>query len=149
MWGKTTEQKEWFSHHFLFRNNTYPLYCKHNWFIYSAGVNSEGKGLCQSSSSPPHQGSHNEPLRPSVCLVLTLCDPVDCSPLGSSVHGDSPGKNNGVRSHLLLQGVSPTQGSNPGLPHCRRILYQLIHQGSHGGVPQAWYCSAFIWLPCR
>lgn len=56
MWGKTTEQKEWFSHHFLFRNNTYPLYCKHNWFIYSAGVNSEGKGLCQSSSSPPHQG---------------------------------------------------------------------------------------------
>ena len=106
-------------------------------------------GYQPTASSPPPQGSHNKPLRPSVCLVLTLCDPVDCSPLGSSVHGDSPGKNNGVRSHPLLQGVFPTQGSNPGLPHCRRILYQLSHEGSHGGVPQAWYRSAFIWLPCR
>ena len=32
--------------------------------------------------------------------------------------------------HSLLQGIFPTQGSNPGLPHCRRILYQLSHQGS-------------------
>ena len=30
----------------------------------------------------------------------------------------------------LLQGIFPTQGPNPGLPHCRRILYQLSHQGS-------------------
>ena len=33
-------------------------------------------------------------------------------------------------SHSLLQGIFPTQGSNPGLPHCRRILYHLSHQGS-------------------
>ena len=33
-------------------------------------------------------------------------------------------------SHSLLQGIFPTQGSNPGLPHCSRILYQLGHQGS-------------------
>ena len=32
-----------------------------------------------------------------------LCDPVDCSPPGSSVHGDSPGKNTGVGCHFLLQ----------------------------------------------
>ena len=59
----------------------------------------------------------------------TLCDPMDCSPSGSSVHGDSPGKNR-VGCHFLLQGIFPTQGSNPGLPHCRRILYRLSHQGS-------------------
>ena len=57
----------------------------------------------------------------------TLCDPMDCSPPGSSVHGDSPGKNTGVGCHALLQGIFPTQGSNPGLPHCRQIFYQLNH----------------------
>ena len=51
-----------------------------------------------------------------VCSVaqscLTLCDPMDCSPPGSSVHGDSPGKNTGVGWHALLQGIFPTQGWN-------------------------------------
>ena len=36
---------------------------------------------------------------------------------------DSPGKSTGVGSHALLQGIFPTQGSNPGLPHCRWIIY--------------------------
>ena len=45
---------------------------------------------------------------------------------------NSPGQNTGVGSLSLLQGIFPTQGSNPGLPHCRRILYQLSHKG---------YCS--------
>jgi len=54
---------------------------------------------------------------------------MDCSPPGSSVHGDSPGKNTGVGGHALLQGIIPTQGLNPGLPHCRQIIYQLSHQG--------------------
>ena len=62
------------------------------------------------------------------CLIL--CDPMDCSPPGSSVHGDSPGKNTGVGCHALLQGIFPTQGSNPGLLHCRWILYRLSHQES-------------------
>ena len=69
-----------------------------------------------------------------LCLVallcLTLCYPMDCSPPGSSVHGDSPAKYTGVGCHALLQGIFPTQGSNTGLPHCRRILYQLSYQGS-------------------
>ena len=43
---------------------------------------------------------------------------------------NSPGQNTGVGSHSLLQGIFPTQGWNPGLPHCRRILYQLGYQGS-------------------
>ena len=43
---------------------------------------------------------------------------------------NSPGQNPGVGSHSLLQGIFPTQGSNPGLPHCRQILYQLSHKRS-------------------
>jgi len=43
---------------------------------------------------------------------------------------DSPGKNTGVGCHALLQGIFPTQGSNPCLPYCRRILYCLSYQGS-------------------
>ena len=42
---------------------------------------------------------------------------------------NSPGQNTGVGSLSLLQGIFPTQGSNPGLLHCRRILYQLSHKG--------------------
>ena len=48
----------------------------------------------------------------------------------SSVHGDSPGKNTEVGCCALLQGSFPTQGLNPGLPHCRQILYCLSHQGT-------------------
>ena len=48
-----------------------------------------------------------------------------------SIHPwNSLGQNTGVGSCPLLQGIFPTQGSNPGLPHCRQILYQLSHQGS-------------------
>ena len=60
---------------------------------------------------------------------LTLCDP----------HGlyspwNSPGQNTGVDSLSLLQGIFPTQGSNPGLLHCRQIFYQLSHKGSPCGL---------------
>ena len=108
---------------------------------------------------------------------LTLCDPVDCSPPGSSVHGifqarvlkpfpsprdlpnpgikpgspalqadallseppgkhglyspwNSPSQNTGMGSFSLLQGIFATQGLNPGLLHCRQILYQLSHKGN-------------------
>ena len=43
---------------------------------------------------------------------------------------NSLGQNTGVSSCSLLQGIFPTQGSNPGLPHCRLILYCLSYQGS-------------------
>ena len=42
---------------------------------------------------------------------------------------NSPGQNTGVGSLPLLQGIFPTQETNPGLPHCRQFLYQLSHQG--------------------
>ena len=45
---------------------------------------------------------------------------------------DFPGKNTGVGCHFLLQRIFPTQGSNPGLLHCRQRLYGLSHQGSYG-----------------
>jgi len=43
---------------------------------------------------------------------------------------DSSGQNTGVDNLSLLQGIFPTQGLNPGLLHCRQILYQLSHNGS-------------------
>ena len=61
---------------------------------------------------------------------VQLCDPMDHSPPGSSVHGDSPGKNPGMGCNTLLQGIFLTQKSNPHLLHCRWILYWLSHRGS-------------------
>ena len=67
---------------------------------------------------------------------------VSCSVMSDSLrlHGvepsrvlcpkDFPGKNTGMGSLSLLQGIFPSQGSNPGLPHCRWILYQLSHKGN-------------------
>ena len=75
---------------------------------------------------------HFQPIY-AMCLlscVLLFVTPTDYSPPGSSVHGNSPGKNTGVNCYFLLQWIFPTQGSNPGLPHCRWILYHLSHQGS-------------------
>ena len=69
----------------------------------------------------------------ALCLVSvmsTLCDPMDHSPPGSSVHGDSPVKNTGVGCHDFLKGVFPTQGSNPGLAYCGQNFYCLSHQVS-------------------
>ena len=60
------------------------------------------------------------------CLTLAIY-PMHCSLPGSSVHGDTPGKNITVGCHALLQGIFPTQEMNPDLLHCRQILYQLSH----------------------
>ena len=61
-------------------------------------------------------------------LCPILCPPMEYSLPGSSLHG--LGKNTGVGSHSLLQGIFPTQESNPDLLHCRQILHHLSHQGS-------------------
>ena len=83
-------------------------------------------------------------------LFLEFCvlfgDDFYCFPLNGKVkvpqlcptlrpHGlyspwNSPGQNTGVGSLSLIQGIFPTQGWNPGLPHCRQILYQLNHKES-------------------
>ena len=63
-----------------------------------------------------------------LCVRAQLC-PAHCDPMGCSLW-DSPGKNNGMGCHSLLQGIFPTQQLNPGLPNCRQILYHLSHQES-------------------
>ena len=72
-------------------------------------------------------------------LYMLLCAVASCSVISDSLQSyglqptrllcpwDSPGKNSGVGCRALLQGM---EGSNPGLPYCRRVLYQLSHQGS-------------------
>ena len=65
----------------------------------------------------------------------TLCDPVDCSPPGSSVHDIFPGKNTGVSCYFLLQGIFPTPGLKPSLPclqHWQMDSLALCHLGSPG-----------------
>ena len=63
-------------------------------------------------------------------LYPTLCNLMDCmQPARLLCPWNSPGKNTRVGSHSLLQGIFQTQGSNPGLLHCKQILYCLSHQG--------------------
>ena len=64
-----------------------------------------------------------------VCWVAQLCPTLWTT--WTVVHqGDSLGKNTGIGCHALPQGIFSIQGSNPGLPNCRRILYHLSHHGS-------------------
>ena len=69
-------------------------------------------------------------------LLLTTLHPttkhIMSEPPGKPIHipWNSQGQNTGVGSCSLLQGIFPTLASNPGLPHCRWILYQLSWQGS-------------------
>ena len=83
--------------------------------------------LCHQRSSKTKQACfHTKSLQ----SCQTLCDPMDCSPPGSSVHGIYQVKNTGMSCHVLLQGIFSTQGLNPSFLHCRQILYHLSHQGS-------------------
>ena len=64
---------------------------------------------------------------------MSLCDPMDCSPPGSSVHGILQARILewvAVPFSIPSPGDLPNHQSNPGLPHCRQILYHLSHQGS-------------------
>ena len=70
-------------------------------------------------------------------LDILKSESESCSVISDSLqrHGlwspwNSPGQNTGEGSLSLLQGIFPTQGSNPGFPHCRQMLYQLSHKGS-------------------
>ena len=71
------------------------------------------------------------------CLIVSICDPMEPASLLSP--WNSAGENTGVGCHSLLQGIFLTQGSNPGLLHCRRILYHLSQRaryaitGTHKG----------------
>jgi len=94
-----------------------------------------------------------------VCVLvaqscLTLCDPMDCKPTRLLCPWNSPGKNTGVGSLSLLQQIFPTQGSNPGLLHCKWILYHLSPQGSHCTCMQSlfspvWLCATLWAVACQ
>ena len=86
----------------------------------------------------------------SLHSCLALCDPMDCSLPGSSVHGILQAPITGVGCCALLQGIFPTQRLNPcllQLPHCRQILYcwasgkpVLVHMTLY----KQWICA--VWL---
>ena len=77
-----------------------------------------------------------------VASVVSICNPIDCRLPGSSVYGASPGKKTGVSYHFLLQGIFPTQGSNP-------CLLSLLHWQADSlplvppGKPLYYYTSCF------
>ena len=66
----------------------------------------------------------------TVSNVRLFETPMDCSPPGFFVDGDSPSKNTGVGCHAFFQRIFPTQGWSPGFLNCRQILYCLNYQGS-------------------
>ena len=83
------------------------------------------------SVAPTLLYSFAKPLRPTVSESESHYVKSDSlEPHGLYSPWNSPGKNTGVGSLSVLQGNFPTQGSKPGLPHCRRILYQLSRKGS-------------------
>ena len=100
---------------------------------------SETPQLGSSLSLPERACSQQKRPRPAknnkCCTMLScfscvwLCNSMDWSPPGSSVHGDSPGKNTGVWCYALLHGIGLTQGLNPHLLH-------LLHRQS-GSLPLA------------
>ena len=102
-----------------------------SWLFASGGQNI---GASASASVLPTNIQGWLPLGLTLCAKLlqlcpTLCDLIDCSLPGSSVHGDSPGKNTRVGCYALFQGIFSTQGSNLSL---LRLLYWQV-----GSLPLA------------
>ena len=62
-------------------------------------------------------------------LCPTLCDRMDCSPPGSSIHGVFQASILEWVALSFSRGIFPTHRSNPGLRHCRQSIYHLSHQG--------------------
>ena len=88
-----------------------------------------GKPLLLNTEEPPamyHEVKWSEVAQ----SCLTLCDPMDCSLSGPSIHGIFQARVLEWIAISFSRGSSRTQGSNPGLPHCRQTLYCLSHQGS-------------------
>ena len=103
----------------------------YTWELGKMNMPRSGKTHVQKAPKPSnHTGLISEclPLDGSEVKVTQLC-PDSWRPHGLYSPWNSPSQNIGVGCCSFLQRVFPTQGSNPGLPHCRWILYQLSHQG--------------------
>ena len=92
----------------------------------SAGPQNRAPGTASEQGLTPPRRLHN--LSTAFIYLTQSCPTLE--PHGLHSPWDFPGQNAGVGSPSLLQEIFLTQGSNPGLPHCGWILYQLSHQGS-------------------
>ena len=104
--------------------------CRYGEQTYGQGGEEEGEGEMNGESSMEAYTLLLLLWSPFSCvwLCVTLWSAACQVPL--SIHGDFPGSCTGVGCHALLQGIFQTQGLNPGLLHCRWILYCLSHQRS-------------------
>ena len=118
----------------LYRNSLHFLFLHHSGptFFSSSFCSLAHYPLSRQASTPllkpihpTHQGEPWEMKSESHSVVSD-----SLRPHGLHSLWNSPGQNTGMGSLSLLQGIFPTQGSNPGLLHYRWILYQLSHQGS-------------------
>ena len=76
---------------------------------------------------------------------LTLCDPMDCSQTGSSVHGVFPSKITGMGCHFLLWGILTIWGSNPCLLHWQEDSLLLSHLGSPYKRLHIFKTECYLW----
>ena len=115
------------------------------WIVWARSASSSCTPAQGSSLTPPGQGRESKivPILQKKPLTHTpkvtqdtrvkKCESLSGVSDSWRPHGlhsprNSPGTNTGVGSLSLLQGIFPSQRSNPGLPHCRQILYQLSHK---------------------
>ena len=95
---------------------------------------------------PPHLSRHQLPSLFDTTFKVKVKVTQSCLTLSTpwtiNSPWNSPGQNTGVGSLSLLQRISPNQGLNPGLLHCRQILYQLSHQVSWSDIqpPRLQFC---------
>jgi len=109
------------------------------------GVDSEEKGDYMSRHPSWGVGSSSH-----ICCSqsrLTLCDPMDYSP--ARLLWPWGISRQEYWSGLLCPppGIFPTQGSNPGLPHCRQIHFRLSHRGATYRAPRSWSSTQVGWAP--
>ena len=136
--GEAFEQRAWSTksprqEHWLWWRNRGPMWLERD----ERGGQPEYIGPCKSEQGLPiwmkweaTNGFKQCHKSESEVAQSCLCDPMDCSLTGSSVHG--------IFQAIVLEwiaisfsrGIFLTQGLNPGLPHCRQMLYRLSHQGS-------------------
>ena len=99
------------------------------WKILGSSLEFGWKNIQTASvSEPQFTASESDVWVSESCSVVSD----SLQPYGLINPRNSPGWNSGVGSLSLLQGIFPIYGSNPGLLHCRQILYQLSHKGSPG-----------------
>ena len=119
------------SHHWSIRRTSMSWSCSAPWKLWASSLPPPGRGTQSCGHQPtvaPFAWQSNKAISfgAVLCLVaqscLTLCNPMDYSPPGSSVHSM-------LQTRVLEWVAMPSSRGSSHLPHCRRILYHLTHQG--------------------